>query len=161
MDDEPQVFAHSQPSHWFVCFSPVTATWWVPFLAAGKYRHVRAFGTIPRSKIWLFVDVNAGGLTLRAAPDGPAAEAAISAWIAGCDVLHIARRDAPGLPRWPVFSCVTTIRHLIGLRSGALRPDRLFRDMLAAGAKKLDGQESTRSSAAAPRPDAGPDCGTG
>jgi hypothetical protein len=133
-----------EPQQWFVCFSrEKSAAWWVRALAWGRYDHVRAFAAIGGMNLWVFYDVNLAGVTLRVAREGEAAQRLIADWIAGADVLHVARRPAAGLPRWPVFSCVTMIKHLVGLPGGALRPDRLWHDLLAHGAKRFDDQERT------------------
>jgi len=127
-----------EPRHWFICFVKESQAWWVRWLACGRYDHVRCFAAIGGMNLWVFYDVTLKGVTLQVARDGPAAEKLIAAWIAGADVLHFERREAGGLPRWPVWSCVTAVKHLVGLPGGALRPDRLWRDLVAHGARTFD-----------------------
>lgn len=140
----------AEPDHLFVCFDPQASAWWVRWLARGRFKHVRAFGLVPVARLWIFYDVTLSGTAIRCARDkSPEADALIQAWADGCEVLHIARKPAGGLPRWPVFSCVSAIGHLIGLH-GALRPDTLHRDCLANGAKVIDeGQTAAESDDAA------------
>lgn len=130
----------TEAEQWFVCFDP-RASWWVRWLAWGRFNHVRAFAIVPRARIWLFFDVTLGGLTIRAARDqSPEADALINGWSEGCEIVHIRTLHGAGLPMPPLFSCVTAVKHLIGLRGGALRPDALYRHCLANGGRVLDEQ---------------------
>lgn len=131
-----------EPIRWTLCFDEVPRHW-LGRLVPGRFKHVRAFGFVPVQDIWIFYDVTLKGTVLRAARDHSAtADRLLSAWAANSAMVSIkplAQRE-----RFPGgFWCVTAIKHLIGLRSGALRPDVLFRDCQAHGAEILDGHENS------------------
>ncbi len=106
----------------------------------GRFKHVRAFGLVPGQRVWVFFDVNLGGLTIACARDKSVEQDALmQAWMKDCEVIHIARKARRGLPRWPVYSCVSAVSHLLGLR-GALRPDRLRAECLRNGGTIFDGR---------------------
>lgn len=113
----------SSPPTWNLVFNRRAATWWVPWLALGRYQHVRAYGYVPFLHIWQFVDVGVRGFNVFNAADGPAANSIISEWIADADVIEIApRRDS--VKRLPLLGfCVPAMKRLIGARCSALRPD--------------------------------------
>lgn len=129
-------------STWFVCFDTTTPTWWVR-LIPGRYKHVRAFGFVPLMGLWIFFDVALAGHSLFVARDGtPQCEAMIERWWNGCDVLKVKRSRGPaGLSRIGLW-CVPAVAGLIGVRSGALRPDGLWRECVRQGAEILAPQDA-------------------
>lgn len=127
----------AQPIRWTLCFDETGGHWlsrWIP----GRFKHVRAFGFVPVQDIWIFYDVTLKGTVLRAARFNTAAAGRLlSAWSANSQLVSI--EPVAQSRRFPCgFWCVTAIKHLIGLRSGALRPDALWRDCLEHGAVTLD-----------------------
>lgn len=133
------------PKHWTLCFDR-TATAWTRFVP-GRYKHVRAFGYVPLDAVWLFVDWNICGLTLRAAPDGSQTAAAlIRTWIDRCDLVQVEAGARQRVP--PGLYCVGAIKRLTGIPSGALLPDGLWRDCLKFGGRTFD--EFQRANAAVP-----------
>jgi hypothetical protein len=139
--------AIAQPTHWNVCFCARADVAWVNWLVPGRFKHVRAFGYVPAEGLWIFYDVSLAGTSLQAARDkSPAADALIRAWIDGAEVVRIARGPVKrGMP--PGFWCVTAVRHLLGISSGALLPGRLWRDCKRQGGKRFD--EDVRAEPAA------------
>jgi hypothetical protein len=81
--------------------------------------------------------VKFNGTRLLLAPEGDAATGAfVLQYLADCDLvamprLPIPRRIAPHVGFW----CTLAIKHLVGIRTSSVRPDRLWRDCLAAGGK--------------------------
>jgi hypothetical protein len=106
------------------------------FIAFGQLKHVRAFGYVPQLKAWIFYDVCIGMTNIYLAK-GRHAEWLIHSWCEDCAVLELPVADAA--QHRPLvrlgFWCVPAIKHLLRLRSRALRPDRLWRDCLQSGAR--------------------------
>lgn len=120
------------PQQWIIVFDRSCKTQWVNRMPIGKYKHVRAFGYVAEAQAWIFYDVSLYDTSIFLACDAHA-KALIKAWLADADAIGMPalppRRAAPRLGFW----CVQAVKHLIGLRSGALRPDTLWRDCLANG----------------------------
>lgn len=126
-----------EPETWLLAFHTRTTSRLVGWLAWGRFKHVLAFGYIRRIRAWVFFEPALGRTRLFVAPDGPVADSMIAEAISGASVLSI-RPAAATRASWPVFGwCVPAVAHLIGLRSGALRPDALWRDCLRAGAQSV------------------------
>lgn len=122
---------------WVLVFCRHSPVWWVDRLP-GRYKHVRAYAYLPPMRAWLFYDVSLSGTAIYAAPDGKEAEAYIGRFVRDADLVSVKPRlAARRRPRLGPFTCVSATAHLIGLRTGALRPDRLYRDVLAAGGEPL------------------------
>jgi hypothetical protein len=125
-----------QPIRWQLCFDPEAQSR-IALMIPGRFKHVRAFGFVPVQDVWIFYDVTMAGTVLRAARNNSAAaDRLLWSWTRGCEVLGIAPQGISRLPKG--FWCVTAMKHLIGLNTGALRPDALYRDCLAKGAQTLD-----------------------
>lgn len=129
-------------------------------LVPGEFKHVRAYAYVPGMHLWVFYDPNFSATDLLLARDGAHLDV-VRAWL-GDDGEQITMRLSPRRRRWfPCgFWCVPAIKHLLGLRSGALRPDGLYRDCLRNGGlpvEDVDGKRqlpSTTISAAGARPQA-------
>ena len=118
---------------WTVVFHRKAENRFFAVIALGRFKHVSAFAWIPELGIWTFYDVGFRRTRVTHFADGQGARQAIGAVMAGnCGVTIEARNDNLPLMRAGFF-CTTAIKHLIGLRSGALRPDRLYRHLVAQG----------------------------
>lgn len=129
-----------QPASWCVVFNLEAATGWARFVP-GRFKHVRAYAFIPKTRTWLFYDVSFGGTELMAIPDGPDARAAIWSYIGppGRSVIV----SVPCLPqrrrRFPWSNwCTSALRHLLNLPGSSVRPSGFYRDCLAAGGVPFD-----------------------
>jgi len=138
MDDPAPIGA---PPVWILVFCRSSTAWWVNRLP-GTYKHVRAYAFVPAMKAWLFYDVSLSATVIYAAPDGLTAEAYIGDFVRDADLVSVKPRRGTRRPQFRPFTCVSAIAHLVGIRSGALRPDRLYRDVLAAGGSPLGQQRS-------------------
>ncbi|MDB5937588.1 MAG: hypothetical protein JWQ01_4932 [Massilia sp.] len=122
-----------EPTQWNVVFHPTAATPWMNRVPIGRFKHVSAFAYLAGIKGWLVYDVQLDGTRLVVLPDIPESMDVIGRLTDGCDIISMRRGDA-GSTGWRLgFWCVPAIKHLIGLRSGALRPDALRRDCLRNG----------------------------
>jgi hypothetical protein len=119
-----------KPRRWLLCFKRRSDSRIVSLLAAGRYKHVLAFGYVEEFDAWLFFDLRFRHLDIQIAR-GAAARRLMAGYIDGATLLGIPARDTGSLALG--FWCVPAIAKLIGLNSGALRPDALFRDCLAQG----------------------------
>lgn len=137
------------PTRWHLVFQPVSELWWVNWVVPGRFKHVRAFGLIPDTDVWIFFDVGFRKAELFVAT-GRAASHTIGTWIEGADVLVMAPAAQARAPMWMPLLCTTAIARLLGLRCSALRgtPDALYRLCLRNGATKvIHGEKSTASAA--------------
>lgn len=142
---------------WILLFSKKRGRWWVRLLACGRYHHVKAIAYLPAIRAWLFYDVKFNGTRLMLAhDDDPGTRAFLHDYLDSCDLLAMPRlpipkRVAPHAGFW----CTLAMKHLVGIRAVALRPDRLWRVGLAAGGKSYDSAIGEGSFVAA-RSDEGP-----
>lgn len=121
------------PSKWFVVFHRRATTWWVNWLALGRFKHVSAFGYSEVAGAWVLIDYHLRRTKVLVIPDR---------FMKGIMVKHCLDAEVveiePMEKAWPVVGlCSTSIAHLIGLPGCALRPDALFRQCLANGGKLL------------------------
>jgi hypothetical protein len=126
-----------EPLRWHVCFSRRAATPWMACLPIGTYKHVRAFGCVTAINTWIFFDPALDRTAIKIAR-GDAVRALMLEWLADADVVTMPAatrtRMVPRLGGW----CVPQVKALLGLRSGALRPDALFDDCLRHGGEILE-----------------------
>lgn len=122
---------------WFVMFQPADKRrFWSDWLSPLEFQHVCAFTYSTGGERWVIYDVNRGGTALAAVDD-----AMLSDWITymrrkGAKVLQIEADLNAARPPFPIgLWCVTAIRHALGIRSRALRPIGLYRDLRRLGAK--------------------------
>jgi hypothetical protein len=126
--------------NWILLFCKKPGRWWVRLLACGRYHHVKAIAYLPAMRAWLFYDVKFNGTRLMFAPeDDPGTRGFLHDYIDSCDPvamprLPIPKRVAPHAGFW----CTLAMKHLVGIRTGALRPDRLWRDSVAAGGRPYE-----------------------
>jgi len=122
------------PTVWTVVFIPKGLEDWFDWLSPRWARHVLAYGYVIPANAWVVVDPVEDSHRVRIIPDDE-----MQVWIeliagAGCRALRI--HQGPGgkynarLGNW----CTQTIARLIGLKTSALRPVALHRDLLRAGA---------------------------
>ena len=122
---------------WSLVFCKKPGRWWVRLLACGRYNHVKAIAYLPSLRAWLFYDVKFNGTKIMLAhEDDPRTDVFLRDYLDNYDTIAMPRlptpkRSAPQLGFW----CTIAMKHLIGIRSRAFRPDRLWRDCIAVGGK--------------------------
>lgn len=131
----PDVGPVGMPPEWYVAFwEGAEKHWWWPICRPG-FRHVAAFGYSAEHRVWLVYDV-----TLRRTLIQVLDSNQMDAWVTAlpdnnCIVaFQPAAEPDPPLNRLG-FWCTTAIAHLVGVRSRALRPEALYRDLIAQGAR--------------------------
>lgn len=117
---------------WVLAFYRTSKMWWAPFI--GKYKHVAAYAYLPGDRLWIFYEVSTQPTSIIVRRDGEHLEL-MARFIRDADLIAMRRQpDTPMRMRHRLaLTCVSAIRDLIGLNSGALLVDRLYRDCLAAG----------------------------
>jgi hypothetical protein len=137
-----------EPQRWSVVFHRKAANRFFSLIAMGHFKHVSAFAWLPELRTWLLFDVGFRRTRIVALPDTAKSKAYLAAVIDGNAIVSMpVRDDALPIFRTGLF-CTTAIKHLIGLSSGALRPDALFRHCLSHGGELSDdaGQGTGHSS---------------
>lgn len=123
------------PGKWYVVFHRRATTWWVNWLALGRYKHVSAFGYAEVAGVWVILDYHLRRTKLVVVPDR-LYDVVLPGHILDSDVIAMEPRSEA----WPAIGCcASSVAHLIGLRGCALRPDALFRHCLANGGILLGG----------------------
>jgi len=126
------IVTHPRPPEWFLTFRRSTPTRIVSWACWGEFKHVGAFGYVPGQDLWLFFEPCLNTLECSVFPDS-AADPAIRDMTAGALVV---KWTPPLLPPrfWnPVNVCAVQVARLVGVRSCALRPSALLRDVLRQG----------------------------
>jgi len=150
---QPAFIDAREPAAWVLVFSRTSKTWWVRWLAWGRYQHVKAFAFVPAVNVYVFYDWALDRQGIVVAPNNDeTVKGYLAEFIDGCDLISAPLRVA-ARPRvqFGFLYCVPAIKHLIGLRSRALRPDRLWRDCLAAGGTTI-GRSIWQQTAVRPAP---------
>lgn len=133
----PLTITAIEPERWVLVFQRTSKVWWVRWLACGRYKHVAAYAYLPGFKAWLIYDVSLVRTSIVVVPDGDEALGYLYALTRDADLMAFKRGDGRLGP--PIFGwCVPSIKRLIGLPSGALRANTLWRHCLAAGGQPLD-----------------------
>lgn len=109
--------------------------WWDVFTRPG-FRHVEAFGWDADAGVWLVYSVF-NDSTMVDALTADTADAVIGGICAVSSV--VLRYDMPATPDGGAglrlgMWCVPAVAHLLGIRSRALAPHQLYRDLLRRGA---------------------------
>lgn len=130
-----------EPTEWFVVFHTKVSRRWVEILAFGRFKHVSAFAYCPGFRAWLHYDVQLSGTRIRLLTQATAG-AMFARFLEAGEIVKIVRGTArPAWRSYLGFYCVTAVKHLLGLRCGALRPDALHRHILRHGGIRVDGRQ--------------------
>ena len=125
------------PTGWLVIFDRTSSKAWLRWRIWGRYKHVGAVGYVRELQVWVSYEVYFGHTGIRVIPDA-AAEPFLDALTRDADVVWMPARPGPAVWFRFGFWCVPAVKHLLGLRSGALRPDTLYRDCLRNGGIPVD-----------------------
>lgn len=131
----PGILTADAPTRWVLVFQRTSPVRWLRWLVPGRYKHVAAYAYLVNLKAWLIFDVNLKGVSLIVVPDGDEALGWLADLTRDSDLVAM---KASARAVLPLFGwCVPAIKHLVGLRSGALFPCGLYRDCLRAGGEPL------------------------
>jgi len=125
----------SEPTEWFVVFSRSSTSRLLSFIAFGELKHVCAFGYCPGFDAWIVYDVTWPGTRVRLVRNDQTGQQAIIDMTRGCEMLKIAHAgQTPSLSSRLGFYCVSSVKHLLGLRCVAATPGQLYRYLRKSGA---------------------------
>ena len=128
--------AEASPIRWQVCFVRRAEMWWVDRFVPGRFKHVSVAGWISDTQTWVFFDINLWRTSVKVLPL-EAGDVRYALAQRHAKVLKVkARRDGRMLLRFG-FWCVPGVKHLLGVRSGALLPAGLWRDLVRSGAEPI------------------------
>ena len=140
--DEIHLTDADEPTEWFVIFHRKVAVPWLAWLALGEFKHVSAMAYCAAFKAWLVYDTQLSGTRIFLIPHGYKGATVKPFFIErtrDCAVVKIARGSVPmGLSSRLGFYCVPAIKHLVGVRCAAVRPDALYRHLIHNGGTLLD-----------------------
>jgi len=123
---------------WTVVFHRTAANWIFSLIAMGRFKHVSAFAWVPDLRVWIVYDVGFRRSRIVLLPDTEESKARLRAVITGNCIVTLNAMPG-GFPLWRFgFFCTSAIKHLLGLRGGALRPDALFRLCVREGGEVSD-----------------------
>lgn len=132
-----------EPAEWFVVFHRAGVGPVISALAVGEFKHVSAFGYCAGVRAWLVYDVQWAGTRVWLCD-----KVAIMEWTKDCAVVQIKRSDAVmGLAARLGLYCVSSVKHLLGLRCVAATPTQLYRHILRNGGILISGTEQSALSA--------------
>lgn len=122
-----------EAARWTVVFHRKTDHLFFRLIALGHFKHVSAMAWMPDLGQWWIYDVGFRRTRLKVLVDGPTAQGIIAAIVKDNATVTVDVRDDQ-LPwmRLGMF-CTTAVSHLLGVRCGALRPDALYRKLIATG----------------------------
>jgi hypothetical protein len=131
-----------EPTEWYVIFHRKVAVRWLSWLACGEFKHVSAMAYCPGFKAWLVYDTQLRGTRIFLVAhgrDGETIKPFFMAHTRDCAVVKIARSDVSmGLSSRLGLYCVPAIKHLLGVRCAAVRPDAFYRHILRNGGTLID-----------------------
>ncbi len=136
-----------EAARWTVVFHRKSKHLFFRLIALGHFKHVSALAWIPELGQWWVYDVGFRRTSLKVLVDGPGAQAIVAAIIKGNATVTIDVKDDLPWMRLGMF-CTTAVSHLIGIRCSALRPDALFRHLVANGGVLRD--DASRPAPASP-----------
>jgi len=124
------------PSVWWTAFYGNENRWWWDRICKPGFRHVCAFTFYPGPDVWVLYDVTFNRTNIRVM-----SREVWSAWMSTLPRhARFLRSEIPDEPHprpWWLkltFWCAPAVAHLLGVNSRALRPQALYRDLVAQGA---------------------------
>lgn len=118
--------------YWYIGFTAGPRKRWFDIFSHKEFRHVLALHFDPVCGVWIYFDVAVNGTFIRVFPAGAGEISCVIAQTARWLKVEVAQAVYPvGLWR---FYCVPAVKSLLGVRSCALRPKALYRDLVKAGA---------------------------
>lgn len=127
---------NSPVRRWIVCFGDSVPTFWSRMLRPG-FRHCCAASYFADQKRWVYVDPCRSGTVVEVLRPDEFAGRFQHLMANSSHVLSIAaRRERKRTAA--VWYCVGALKGLLGLKSGALSPWGLYRDLIRAGAEKVE-----------------------
>lgn len=121
-----------EATRWTVVFHRKAENRFFSLIALGKFKHVSALAWVPELNQWWIYDVGFRRTRLKVIEDGSHAKQMIGSIVRGNATVTIDVRNELPWMRLGMF-CTTAVSHLLGVRCAALRPDALYRKLMASG----------------------------
>lgn len=118
---------------WLVAFYKEGSRPWMRFIP-GRFKHVSAFAWSPRALCWVWYDFGFTHTSIMILPGGTGSQELLGLLMVGSSILKVQAtvpRAGPRLGLW----CVVAIKHLLGLRCGAVTPAGLWKHCVRNGAE--------------------------
>lgn len=110
---------------------------WHHMLAPGPYKHVSAFGYSARCNVWVFYNPAGNGERIEVCANDATFLDLLDSIKERADLVTLTLGAPRPHPAWrPGVYCVPQIVRLLGVRSSALTPRGLYRDLVRAGARQ-------------------------
>ena len=139
----------SEPTTWFLVFHRTSVNRLLSFLAFGDLKHVSAFGYCPGFDAWVIYDVTWSGTRVRLVRNDQAGQQAIIDMTRGCEMMKVEHAgQTPTFTSRIGFYCVSSVKHLLGLRCVAVTPTQLYRFLLHNGGALISGSAGHPSTSA-------------
>lgn len=125
----------TRPAFWHVAFIRDETEHLIDLISPKGFRHVLCYGYVMEFGAWIVVDPSIRKNDIHLIKEGgPMAEFLWGLMGRGATVVRMPSREqaAPIDSALPA-TCVNIVKRTIGIRSGALRPIALYRDLLADG----------------------------
>ena len=141
-------------ARWHLAFHVKQGRWKWEFLIPGRYSHVSAFAYLPLAKCWLLIEqsprTNARCVVWPDASETLNMPATLALWTDDCSILAMDVRRRYGFSLKVGFWCTSAVKDLIGVKSWALSPEGLWRDLVSKGAFVVYDLHQGAGSAAGP-----------
>lgn len=127
-----------EPVEWTLVFHRKASSRFFAWIALGRFKHVSAFAYLPGLKGWVVHDWQSGGLRVAVLPHNDEAPRLLTAMFGGPDTEWVETRRRPQPATRTGFrlgTCVGAVKHLLNLKSKALRPDGLYRHLARHGTR--------------------------
>lgn len=149
MDDGPRAINYT-PLDWLVLFYPQTTVRWIGRLIPGKFKHVSLAGFVPTANAWVFYSVDPFGCPIEVWPGDRAGSLRfqeVTCWGQPNGATIVRFPNAEKRSSWlrAGWWCVPAAKHALGVRSGALWPDQLYRYLIANGGEIVLGHDAENS----------------
>ena len=137
--------AASESDYWWLVFHEKSSLPWLWWL--GRFKHVSAFTYVGGFRMWEVYDVqNHRTRILRFAYD-EWVRRGYPEWTRDAVVVkfHVKPAERTRIASRFFFFCGPAIKHLVGLRCLALRPDAIYRQVIRAGGQPIVNQDAADS----------------
>lgn len=131
--DDMSTSINYTPRNWLVVFYPRSVYTWVNRLVPGRFKHVSLISFIQPADAWLYYSVEPTGCPIELWPGNEAGSRRFAEITASASIIRfpaVMERNSWLRAGW---WCVPAVKHALGIRSGALLPDQLWRYLVANG----------------------------
>lgn len=122
-----------EPKNWLVVFYPQSIYRWVNWLVPGRFKHVSLVTFVEPANAWLFYSIEPTRAPVELWPGSDEGSVRFAEVTASATIVKFPSVKVRNSWLRAGWWCVPAVKHALGIRSGALSPDQLFRYLLANG----------------------------